>query len=445
MEKLKYLEVYSVLKKEILKNKYKNKLPSIRELVTMFSYNKSTIQKALDKLKEDNLIVIRPKKGIFICNSYRTEDIKKPYSLDFKSAIPRSNIFPLEEFKNSVIKVLDNYGAKSLEYEESQGYLPLRREISFKLAKKFIKVREDSIYIIPGTKNAIEIIFKNLIYQNNYIAIESPYYPEVFNIFKELGITPLEIPMEEDGINLKKLENFLKKYRIKLLYTIPNFHNPTGISLSEEKMKNLIKLAEKYDFYILEDDTMSELNYKKNSILLKSLDNYDRVIYLKSFSKIFNPGFKLSYILLPNSLKLSFENIFFKGNYFTSSLNQRAFYYFFKEKTWETHIENLKKNYEEKFFLVESLLENCKNIAIVHSPQGGLFFWLKIKNIDALYLQNQLLKFNIGIGPGILFSEKYNNYFRFSFARESLENIKIGIEKIKEIINKSSKNKYINK
>lgn len=436
----KHQEVFSILKKRILRGVYKEKLPSIRNLIEEFSYNKSTILKALEELKEENLIEIKPCRGIYLTSHKNFEKMEKlTYEIDFKSAVPRGNIFPLEQFKESILKTLEFHGAKALEYEENQGYLLLRELISKKLEKLNIFENKENIFIVPGSQMAIEILAKALLYPGEIVGIETPYYPGAYEIFKNLGYKIIEIPMESDGIDLKYLEKILKKYSLKFLYTVPNFHNPTGITMSLEKMKKLIELSKKYNFYILEDDTMSELNYFQESKLLKSYDNLNKVIYLKSFSKIFNPGFKLGYVVIPKEIKLSFEKIFFKKNYFSSSLNQRAFYDFYKSSHWDNHIIDLKETFKEKYLYTLGKLKEMKKIKFNKNLNGGLYFWIEIKNLDTYKLYLNLMKKNIGISPGIFFSDNFKNYFRFSFAREDINKIQKGIEELKEIFKISSK------
>lgn len=145
------------------------------------------------------------------------------------------------------------------------------------------------------------------------------------------------------------MEDKLKKFKPKFIYTIPNFHNPTGIVYSEEKKKKLIELAEKYETYILEDDFASDLSFTEEKILpLKAYDKYDRVIYIKSFSKIYMPGLRLGFIIAPERLVSSFLKAKYVTDLSTSGLMQRAFDLYLRENIWKNHIEEIKQVMKKK-------------------------------------------------------------------------------------------------
>lgn len=273
-----------------------------------------------------------------------------------------------------------------------------------------------------------------LIQNGDIVVLENPTYKGAVNSFLNSGASIKKISIEDDGINLDELESFLKFNKIKLLYTIPIFQNPTGVTLSENKKIKLLKLAEKYNFYILEDDSSSDIYFNKKILPLKSFDNNNRVIYIKSYSKVFMPGFRLGFMITPNSLINEIIRAKYSSDISTSGLNQRIFQYFLENDIWKEYTEKLRVHFKEKqLFLIEKL-SNIDKISF-SKPQGGLSFWIKLPNNitgEAVYFK--LIKQGVKIIPGVVFSNDFPNYIRLSFAQCSLEDIDRGIEILKNTI-----------
>lgn len=437
MQNKKYLSIFNELKIKILDEVLKDRIPSIRNLCKEYSVNKITIIKALEKLKSDGFIYSLPNSGFYVQkhNRFSIGKKNKEFLIDFSNGLPNKEIFPVRDYKECILKVLDRDGASVFDYEEEFGYIPLRQEISNRLKKLEITANWENIFIIPGSQTGIEYISRILLDASDYVVIEDPTYTGALNSFLSRGAKIISVSIEKDGIDLDMLEEIVKKNKIKLLYTVPNFQNPTGISMSTTKMKKLIKLAEKYKFYILEDDTMSELNFSKRKIrTLKSFDTYDRVIYIKSFSKIFNPGFKMGYLIINNELKNSLTQILKNDLLLNSALNQRAFHYFLTSKKWDRHLLKMKKNFKTNYLKMKEKLMELDELEIEIDPKGGLYFWIKLKKIESFLLYTKLLKHEIGIVPGNMYADKYIHHIRISFAKVNENEIEEGFKIISKYL-----------
>ncbi|MDU4327417.1 MAG: PLP-dependent aminotransferase family protein, partial [Clostridium celatum] len=236
----------------------------------------------------------------------------------------------------------------------------------------------------------------------------------------------------------------LKKNKIKCFYTMSYFQNPTGISYSLEKKLKILELAEKYDFYIIEDDYLSELIFDDNikHEPFKVLDKNDRVIYIKSFSKIFLPGIRLGYIICPENFRESIQNSKINTDIATSTLMQRALEIYIKEGYWIEYIENLRNEYIKRYELMKKLInEKLKKYIVFFDPKGGLSFYLNIKDkeIKSKELFYKLKCKNVYITPGTLFYKGSNlgeQYFKVSFSQVNEEEIISGIDIIKEELEK---------
>ena len=193
--------------------------------------------------------------------------------IHFESGNPSKDMFPLENFKSAINMALEKDGASIFEYDEGKGSEELRDELCTYLKKKKINTNKENIQIISGAQQGIDIVCKGLINYSDVVFVEEPTYNGALEVFKSRGAKVIPIPMLDDGIDIGILKLKLEKIKPKLIYVMPNFQNPTGISYTKYKKKKLIELSEKYDFYILEDDFISDFTFdSEDNLPLKSYD-----------------------------------------------------------------------------------------------------------------------------------------------------------------------------
>ena len=448
-----YLQLYSQIKEKIEKEKIKGKLPPVRKLAESLGISPSTVVKAYDELEKNGYIFKKEGSGVYVKfekkkNMYLEDHMESEifkygyfnpdFQIDFASATPNETILPLESLKKAINYVLDRDRESAFLYEDPQGYYYLRKTICEKLKKEErINLQIKNIQIVSGAQQGIDIISEVFLSPNDVVVVEDPTYRGAKNSFKKNGCKILEVSMQNDGFSLRELEKTLQTRKIKLFYTMTNFHNPTGISTSDEKKIKLLKLADKYDFYILEDDGLSNLyfNNKKPSTL-KSLDNNGRVIYIKSYSKIFLPGLRLAYIAVPDNLVETILNRKFSVDIYHSGLNQRAFQYLLENGDWDTHMEKARNIFKEKQKIMYRCLKKIKNIKF-KKPLGGLCFWIELpEDVSSKAVYLTMISNGVGILPGVVFSENKNNFIRISFAQCEEKHIEKGIELLAQAIEK---------
>ena len=307
-----------------------------------------------------------------------------------------------------------------------------------------MNVNEEQILVISGGQQGIDIITKTLVNQGDYIFVENPTYSAALSAFKSRRAKVIGIPMQKDGIDLEILEKYLKKFNPKLLYMMTNFHSPTTYSYSEEKKKRLIDLSNKYNFYIIEDDFLTDLSYEEKKIPLKSLDNLDTVIYIKSFSKIFMPGIRIGFMTVPENLFPSIIKAKHTTDISSSGFFQRAFDLFLRKGLWKNHIETIKKVYAEKYNTMVNELNRLSKYGLSFvEPKGGLSIWIRLpEDIDSVELYKECTENGVSFVPGkIFFTEDniYTNYIRLSFGAVSKEEIISGIKIIENSLRKRQK------
>ena len=460
-----YIQVYENIKLQIENGQLKEgeKLPSIRSLAKKLQVNNITIVNAYKLLEQEAYIYSIKGSGTYVRKAnydlelphIEDEDIElmiggimpiSKNSINFASVSPTPEIFPIEEFKHTLMEVLDRDKGNAFLYPEINGYEPFRESISLFLKDNYsMNVNKDEIQIISGGQQGIDIITKTLISPGDLIFVENPTYSGAIEAFRSRGAKILGIPMEEDGIDLDILNKYIKRSSPKFLYMMTNYQSPTTISYSNEKKAKLIELSQKYNFYIIEDDFMTDLNFSEEKKLpLKSMDTSDQVIYIKSFSKIFMPGVRMGFMTVPKRLFKDVLRVKHTTDISSSGFLQRAFDLFLRQNYWKAHIKNTNTVYEGKYNTMVRELKKLEkyNISFIE-PNGGLSIWIKLPSeIDSLELYNECNENNVALVPGKIFfldDSLYSNYIRLSFGSVSNEEIVKGIRIIENCI----KGKYV--
>ncbi len=460
-----YIQLFEAIKDMIINKKIgpNEKLPPIRKLSKLLKVNNVTIVKAYQMLEENNYIYKRVGSGTFVSDingfernyEYNKEkDIYKDLKLmdsgqiqitdqmiNFASATPTADLFPVKDFKNVLVELLDRDGGHAFGYQDSKGYYPLREAIVDYLKPYHINTSMEKIQIISGAQQGIDIIAKALLNHGDTVIVESPTYTGAIATFKSRGVNIVGVPILKDGIDFNILDENIKRYSPKLIYTMPNFQNPTGYSYDTEAKKRLINLAYKNDIIIIEDDYLSDLNFDtKENVTLKSIDENENVIYIKSFSKIFMPGLRLGFLIVPLSVNNDILIAKHTTDISTSGLIQRAFDLYLKKGIWKDHITYMKEIYSERFkIMIDCLERHFPNEVLFNKPQGGISFWVELpKGVSINELYSEAIKNNIVFIPGNIFypSNTDSNYIRLSIAAVYKDSIEKGIITLGKLINK---------
>ncbi|SHK15429.1 MocR-like pyridoxine biosynthesis transcription factor PdxR [Paramaledivibacter caminithermalis] len=459
-----YMQLYNSIKDLIINKDIKphEKLPPIRKLADLLDVNNITVVKAYNLLENNNYVYKKIGSGTFVSdiedNSYLKgfdglegeayEDIRlmdrgqievRENVINFASATPTPHLFPVSDFKEVLNEVLDRDKGLAFGYHDSKGYSPLREYIVKYLEFYKINTSIESIQIISGAQQGIDIISKALLKHGDSVIVECPTYTGAIAAFESRGVKMLKAPITRDGIDLNILEDYIERYNPKLIYTMPNFQNPTGYSYSTNTKKGLLELASKKGLIIIEDDYLNDLNfYTDENITLKSMDKNENVIYIKSFSKIFMPGLRLGFLIVP--INLNNEILIAKqtSDISTSSLIQRAFDLYLRKGIWKRHITYMKKIYKERFdTMVQSLENNLPEETTFLKPMGGINFWIGLApGFSANELYSQSINKDIAFIPGGVFypGNSESNFFRLSIADVYPDDIKKGIEILSEAI-----------
>ncbi len=441
-----YLQLFKALEVMIASGRLRphTKLPPIRKLADLLDVNNVTIVNAYKLLEEGGLVYKKVGSGTFVTpkeEELEHEEVKKRESMDisFAQSSPTADLFPVSDFKMVLNEVLDRDKGMAFSYQASYGYSPLRESVVEYLKDSNIHIEPDVIQVISGAQQGIDIVSKAILNYGDYVLVEAPSYTGAIAAFKMKGANIIEVPMTQDGIHVEAFKEAVKKYKPKLFYTMPNLHNPTGYTYSSEKKQVVLEVASENRMWILEDDYASELFFHdQEGKSLKSLDRFDRVIYIKSFSKIYMPGLRLGFMAAPKRLGQELVVAKHITDISTSGLIQRAFDLYLRRGLWKKQIESMRRIFKERYdAAVKAIDTYLPADCFYHQPEGGLNFWIEMPaylNSDSF--AQFALSNGIEIVPGsaFFFAQGKSNCFRISVAGVYLEQIDEWIMKLMRVL-----------
>lgn len=363
--------------------------------------------------------------------------------LDFAPLSPDSGLLPVADFRHCLNHVLQTEGANLLQYGNPLGYEPLRGYLAKQMRQHGIATKTDEIMLTNGMQNGIELVFRLLTNPGDCIITERPSYASALSLIKYLGLRVIGIPMTNDGMDLHILEQQLQTHRPRLIYSMPTFQNPTGISTSQTHRENLLALCEKYQVPLVEDGFEEEMKYFGKAVLpIKSMDKHHLVIYLGTFSKVLFPGIRVGWIVAPTLLISRLGRMNQVSELSGSPLTQAAVYQFCKQGFYELHKKRLHRVYRKR---MQQALQACREFLPANQihytkPDGGYLMWFTIPNtnLNEGELISQLLDSGVVVSPGSrFFPDKSNQvHFRLSIAHRNEDEIKEGIRRIGSLLQK---------
>lgn len=360
-----------------------------------------------------------------------------PEVISFAAGNPAPEAFPTERIAQISAELLRDDPILALQYSITEGYTPLREFLKGWMTEKGCFHKEfDDIIVTSGGQQANELSCKVLLNEGDTLLCESPSFIGSLNAFRSYNVNLVGVDMEEDGIDLAKLENALKTEKnVKILYLIPNFQNPTGRTMSLAKRKAVYELACKYDFIILEDDPYGELRFVGENVpSIKSLDTEGRVIYSSTFSKLISPGFRTGYVSAPAPVIQKMVVCKQVSDVHSNIWAQVVAHRFMTTIDREAHFNKLRAIYREKCDLMCGFIESgfSKEISYVR-PQGGLFIWCTLPESCDMnaFCTRAVRDYKVAVVPGNSFSirsDEVSHSFRLNYSTPTNAQIEKGME-----------------
>lgn len=355
------------------------------------------------------------------------ESLTNKELVSFGGGAPAKEAYPLEEIKEVTQSILKDEKKllEALSYGPTIGLPALRKEIIKNLLiPNEIKGKLDEIMITAGGIQGLFLVGRLFINPGDVILVEAPTFIHAKMVFDGFQAEFESCPMTADGLDIEALEEKIKKHHPKLIYTMPTFHNPTGITMSVEKRKQMARIAETYDVIILEDDPYSEIRYSDKKIKpIKSYTDSKNVIYANSLSKIFSPGARLGYLVADSEIIKELAEMKLSTDTCTNGFTQMICAEFFNKGYYPLHLNKISKIYQSRRDAMAKAIDlyfpkGTKRT----SPLGGFYIWVELpEGLDGqelLPVANEVVKITYGCGSDFFVEENNDGsqFIRFSFA-----------------------------
>ena len=368
---------------------------------------------------------------------------EEPQIISFAGGLPAPELFPVENMEKIAAKVIREQGRAALQYTTTEGFTPLREIIVEQRLKPIgINATVDNILITSGSQQALEFTAKLFVDKDDVIICESPSYLGAINAFKAYEPKFVEVPMDEDGMIMEELEKALKENPgAKFIYTIPDFQNPSGVTMSIERRKRLTEIAKEYNIPVVEDSPYGDLVFDcERYPTIKSFDTEGYVIHLGTFSKTFCPGLRIGWVCASEEITQKYTLLKQGADLQCSTLDQRIAAQYMKEHNLDEHIAKICETYKRRRDLMLNAMTEYfpKDIKFTNS-KGGLFTWVELReDLDSAAILKEALAENVAFVPGSSFFPNggCKNFFRLNYSSMTDDKIVDGIKRLAKVINK---------
>lgn len=379
---------------------------------------------------------------------------ENPEVISFAGGLPAPELFPIEAFRAATDRVLTKQGYKALQYSTTEGYLPLREFIVQKIAQYGIEASADNVLITSGSQQALDLIGKILINPGDTVLTERPSYLGALQAWRAYQAEFVTVPIDQNGLRTDQLDEALCTGP-NFMYVLPNFQNPSGVTLSLERRRDLIKMADRYGIPIIEDDPYGELRFEGDHLPpLVVLDaaklnrnnghnnghGYLRgnVIYLSTFSKTLAPGLRLGWMVAPTDVIQRCVIAKQGMDLHSSSFVQMVVYEVVQDGFLKEHVRQIRRVYKERRdLMLQAMARHFPHGITWTRPQGGLFLWVTLpEEIDATVLLKKAVANRVAFVPGMAFfaDGTGHNSFRLNFSNAQPEQIEVGIARLGAVL-----------
>ncbi|MFM7852661.1 MAG: PLP-dependent aminotransferase family protein [Flammeovirgaceae bacterium] len=457
--------IETLIEKQTLK--VGDKLLSVRALSKEQGISLSTAFQAYYYLESKGLIEARPQSGYYVKFSPRHtfelptccepanevlpvtlddmitsvyNDLRSTKVISFSVSAPDHSLLPIAKLKKSVMYSLNHEADHCLGYEHVQGNETLRKQIARLGFNWGGSLGEQDVVVTAGCMEALSLSLKAVTNPGDTVATESPTYYGIFRVMESLGLNVVEIPADPvTGIDIDYLERAIPKFKIKACLFVPNFNNPVGSCMPDEKKKQLVNMLAKKEIPLIEDDIYGELYFgKTRPRTCKSYDKKGLVLHCGSFSKSLAPGYRVGWVV-PGRFKEKVISLKRMNNISTNTLAQVSIAHFLQNGRYELHLRHLRKALHTQCLnYLQAINELFPTDTKVTRPLGGFVLWVEMnKKIDGYKLHKRALKHNIGIAPGQIFSvqgSQFSNYFRLSYGTPWNYKVENGLKVLGELM-----------
>ena len=448
------------------------RLPSSRALASDLGVSRVTVANAYAELERDGLIASREGSGTFVAAPvsmppsapesdgqtwplWQQESRRSPAGDTALARPPHPELiaftgvgdprmFPISEFARTIKEVLARDGTAALEYGPfDHGYGPLRETVVQLLASQGIHTNAHQVLITSGSQQAIALTCQALLKEGDTVLVEQPTYNLALDMFRALGLTVVGVPVDEHGMVVELVEDVLQQHHPRLIYTIPNFQNPTGASLSGTRRRRLLTLAARYNIPILEDDFVGDLRYEGRALpAIKALDKVGQVIYVGTFSKLLMPGLRVGFLVADGPILEQLGVRKQVQDLTTSPLMQRIVDRYVTVGRYQAHLRRTTRAYRARRDALRAAVHEFLPGTTVAPSHGGLFAWLRLSgSVSTQTLVSYALDEGVDFAPGNRFfadPTDGDHFLRLNFATRTPDEISQGTRRLAVAVHRAN-------
>ena len=359
----------------------------------------------------------------------------QPEVISFAGGLPAPELFPMDEIRRAADSVLTQHGSRALQYSQSEGVPPLREWIAAEMGRRGIRANAEDVLVTNGSQQVLDLVGKLFLNPGDVVLTENPTYLAAIQAFQTFEVRFVPVPTDGDGLIPEALPALIKQHRPKFLYTIPNFQNPTGITLTAARREALARVAAEHGLTVVEDDPYGKLRYRGADIPpIKSWDAAGRVIYASTFSKTIAPGLRTGWVVAPPEIFGRLLILKQASDLHTSSFYQLVEHAYLTQSDPAAHLEKTRRAYGERFELLDTALRTEMPAGYRWTkPEGGMFLWITgPENLDALELLKRAIAEKVAFVPGRDFfpADGGRNFLRLNYSNSTPERIREGVRRL---------------
>jgi len=362
-----------------------------------------------------------------------------PDIISFAGGMPAPELFPLREFQEACSYVLQHTGPQALQYGVTEGHPALREFLAEKMRKYGVPAKEENILLVNGSQQALDLIGKVFIDPGDAVLTDRPTYVGALQAWSAYEARFVTVPLDDDGTRVDLMEDVLKKERVKFIYSLPNFHNPAGVTLSLERRRTIVDLAARYGLFIVEDDPYGELRFEGEDITPLVVMHKENTIYLSTFSKTLSPGIRLGWIVAPAKVTSRLVQAKQGADLHTSTFVQMLVNDICQRGLLRQHVKRIRDTYRDRCNVMLEAMERHFPAGVRWTrPKGGLFLWVILPDgTDCMQLLKAAVAEKVAFIPGSAFYPDGGggrNTLRLTFATASPAMIEEGIRRLGKAI-----------
>ncbi|MDH5230813.1 MAG: PLP-dependent aminotransferase family protein [Gammaproteobacteria bacterium] len=363
-----------------------------------------------------------------------------PEVISFAGGLPNRDLFPVNELTNATNEVFQIYGNDIFQYSNSEGYIKLREYIAQNYNRQGLSVNPENILITNGAQQGLDLLGKVLLNDGDGVVLEEPGYLGAIQAFSLYKPSFLPVQVSEQGMDIDGLRNVLQQNKAKLIYTVPNFQNPSGITYTNENRQAIAQIIQDKQLFLIEDNPYGDLRFSGEPAL--SFAHYlpEKVIMLGSFSKIVVPGFRIGWIVAPDVILNKLLIAKQASDLHTCHFTQYIIYQYLQKNNIQDHINKVAQQYGEQCqSMLASLDKYFPSNVTSTKPEGGMFLWVTLPpQVSAMELFDLAVKEKVIFVPGTPFyvNKNHGNTFRLNFSCTDKPTTEIGIKRLGNALKK---------